>query len=347
MLRQVVFSILILLVVPFLTGTTVCSLLKIKNGIAGKYLFGSMAEWAFIQLVSVPLIIFRQRFTIVVIILTVFLGLMSVAGLLFLIRDALARSAKSRNDIQKQDVFVFILMILGYIAMAMAVLFLQTKSFDDSRFVVTAIDIVKTDRMLLTNPNNGLEITEFLGDMHRDAVSPWAVYIAYCARTTGVYTTIMAHTILPQTLMLCMTSAYWLIADTFFHKNRFSKCAMVFIALLVNVYGGYTGYNAETFALTRIWQGKAVVASIGIPTLFLCFALIYEQPDCWANYILTYIVTFAMCLFSGMGIIISGIMCGGAGIALTLLRKKVLTGLKTWIAVMIPLAYYVISKLNY
>ena len=338
---------LMLLIVPFLTGTTVCEILKIKKGIAGKYLFGSMAQWAFMQLITVPLIIFRQKFTLVVIIVTVFLGLMSIAGLFLLARNLMKRSAKDREPVRIHDVFVFALMALGYIAMALAVLFLQTKSFDDSRFVVMAVDVVKTDRMFLTNPNNGLEITEFLGSMHQDAVSPWAIYTAYCARTTGVYATIMAHTVMPQTLMLCMVCAYWLIADTFFHENRFSKCAMVFIALLVNVYGGYTGYNGETFALTRIWQGKAVVASIGIPTLYICFSWIHEHPERWYGYILVYMTAFAMCMMSGMGIIISGIMCGGAGIALMLMKKKITVGLKTWIGVLIPLLYYVVSKLNY
>ena len=340
-------TLVMLMIVPIFTGTTVCSLFRINKGLPAKYLFGTMTQWAFIQLVSVPLIIMRKSFTLVVIIISVFLLITTILGLIIGIKSIRKRTERTPRQFKAPDVFAFVVMILGYTAMALAVLFLQTKSFDDSRFVVTAVDMVKTDRMFLTNPNTGFEINGFYGDMHRDAVSPWAVYLAYCARTTGFFTTTMAHTILPQFLMLAMACAYWLIADTFFHEKTFAKCAMVFIALLVNVYGGYTGYNAETFALTRIWQGKAVVASVGIPTMFLLFSWIYEQPDRWPNYLMLYAVAFAMCLMSGMGIIISGIMVGGAGIAYILLKKKFSIGLKIWITALIPLIYYGISKLNY
>ena len=347
MLTKAIMTVVMLLVLPLLTGAAVCSILKIKKGIAGCYLFGSITEWAFIQLISVPMILMRFSFTVIVIVVSVFLVLMSITGLYLIIRNYMKREKPDRKSIQKQDIFAFGLMVLGYIAVALAVLFLQTKSFDDSRFVVTAVDMVKTDRMFLTNPNTGLEISTFRGDMHRDAVSPWAVYIAYCSRTTGFFSTTMAHTVLPQFLMLCMVSAYWLIADTFFHEKTFARCAVVFVALLVNVYGGYTGYNTETFALTRIWQGKAVVACIGIPSFFLVAAWIIEQPDRWSHCILMYMLAFAMCLMSGMGIIICGIMAGATGIVCLLLKKKIIASLKIWITVMIPLAYYVVTKFKY
>ncbi len=347
MIIKAIMTVVMMLFVPILSGITICQLFSIRKGLPGYYLFGNLAEMAFIQLISVPLILLRQKFTLIVILVSAFLFFLSITGICFFVRRIRKHEHTVRKRIRAHEVFAFVIMVVGYIAMALAVLFLQTKSFDDSRFVVTAVDIVHTDRMFLTNPNTGLEIGGFFGDMHRDAVSPWAVYIAYCAKTTGFFATTMAHTIMPQFLMLCMLSVYWMIADTFFHNELFSKCAMVFIALLVNVYGGYTGYNTETFALTRIWQGKAAVAAIGIPTAFLAFSWVYSDPDKGSGYILVYMIALAMCLMSGMGIIISGIMCAGFGIAYMILKKRVTMGIKIWITVLIPLLYYGISKLNY
>ena len=54
-----------------------------------------------------------------------------------------------------------------------------------------------------------------------------------------------------------------------------------------------------------------------------------------------------MCLMSGMGIIISGIMTGAIGLTYGIIKKKISVSLKIWIGTLIPLVYYGISYLNY
>ena len=335
-----------LLVVPGLSGAAVCKGLGIRRTVAGCYLAGSFAEWATIQILAVPIVLFRGSFTAVVICVSVVLGALSLWGLYGLITEKpkiLAFEGKPGWS----GWLALCLMVAAYVYTAVSFYTLQHVDHDDARFVVTAVDMVGTDRMFLTNPSTGEVLPDFWGNMHRDAISPWAVYIAYVSRLSGVQATSVAHVALPQTLLLCVVCVYWLLADTFFHGDLFAVCGTVFLALLVNVFGVRSVYSAEAFTMLRIWQGKATLAAAGIPTLFLSAVWIYRESEGWKKYLFLYIVAFALCLMTGMGIILSGVFIGVTGAVYGVLKKKISVALKIWIGMLIPLAYYGVSFLNY
>ena len=339
--------VVMLLLIPILTGTAICKLLNIRKNAASCYLTGTFFEWAIIQLISVPLIIYRCNFKIVVISISVILSILSLYGLIILITGR-KLCKRSKIEWNSSTVFAFVLMAGAYLYIAFSFYTLQHTDADDARFVVNAVDIVRTNRMFLTNPSTGAAISGFWGDMHRDVVSPWAVYFAYISKLTKVPVTIIAHTILPQIFLICMVCVYWLLADHFFQENRFAVYSAVFLALLVNIYGvGKGEWDAESFAMVRIWQGKATLAAVGIPTLFLSSAWIYENSEGWGGYIFLYFVSFSFCLMSGMGIIIGGIAIGVIGLVYGIIQKRISVSLKIWIGMLIPFIYYGISLLKY
>ncbi len=337
-----ILSVVMILIVPALSGVTVCQLLSVRKSPAACYLFGSFAEWAFMQLITVPLIMMKRSFLLVVVLTSIFMAATSIYGIWWLIHYRGKRNLTGKK-LQGADIFSIVILGLGCIALAYGISVITFKDYDDSRFVVTAVDIVKTNRMLLTNPATGLPVSAFSQDLITDATSPWMVYTAYLAKITGTQASIIAHTMMRHSLTLCLLSVYWVLADTFFGKSIFSKCGFTLLAMLVNVFGIYSTWNAETFAMTRIWQGKSVVAALGIPTVFLVSAWIYKNPAGWKPYFLLYVVTTAMCMMSGMGIIICGIFCGCIGVAFAIMKKGLSVMLKTWIGVILPAVYYFVS----
>ena len=40
---------------------------------------------------------------------------------------------------------------------------------------------------------------------------------------------------------------------------------------MINLYGFYSLYCGETFLMTRGWQGKSIVAGVGIPAMIMLF----------------------------------------------------------------------------
>ena len=73
--------------------------------------------------------------------------------------------------------------------------------------------------------------------------------------------------------------------------------------------------------LTRLWQGKAVVAGVFLPLLVLWLMIIYKDPDNKRNYIQLLAANMAMSMSSGMGIAMGAFFVGCVGGTLSLLRK--------------------------
>ena len=332
--------VLFLLVLPALAGQPICGKNR-KNRIISGYLFGSFAEWALVQLISVPMVFLRCSFSAVYTVVFILLCAGAAAGAVYLIKNR--KQARVQRERKVSDILSLVVMIAGLVLLSVTIWNMQHTDYDDSRFVVNAVDMVRTDRMYLTNPATGAELTTFMGEVRKDVVSEWAVYIAFASRTTGVPVTIMAHSILPQTLTLCMFCVYWLLAEEMYGDDLFRKCAFVIIAFMVVVHGVYSLRSSESFATLRLWQGKAVVAAVGIPVLFLLFWRIFREPDAWARYLVLYMVCFALCLMSAMGIIIGGILCGAFGLVYGIRLRKWKTALRIWIGLAICLGYYGVS----
>lgn len=119
---------------------------------------------------------------------------------------------------------------------------LQLTNDDDSRFVVNAVDIVRSNRLLLTDVNTGGALVTWIGDLYKDVVSPWPVFCAYISKMTGVHVATMMHTILPPVLIFIACCVYWLLAEEFLKENRFINlylcvlyCYLMFMAITQSI----------------------------------------------------------------------------------------------------------------
>lgn len=337
---NVLLAVLVLLVVPVFVGNEICGVLEQEITIAKSFLMGTVSMWGICQIVAVPLILLKQSFFAVVIILVIICTV--------LIADGVYHKRFFRFAFKANTVWEKLAMIMMFSAMGVLVagaVFLQHTDADDSRFVVNAVDIVRTNKMFLTNPATGEPLSMWEGELIKDVTSPWAVFIAYCAKLTGIHPAIMAHTILPPVLYILAGCVFWLLSDEFFEEVIY-RCVFVCFAILLNIYGYCSIYSAETFFMVRIWQGKAVVAGIGIPLLILMFLWIYRQnmPE-RSIIILLFLTEIAVCLLSGMGVVIGAIMTGCYGFVYGIIKKDWKQMIAMWCCAIPNAVYYGISLL--
>lgn len=338
---NIIMCFLVLLVLPVLLGNTVLGIAKVEITLPKSLLFGYLTQWAVFQLVSVPFIMLKQSFMIVVVlVLIIYIGL-ALYGIL------------KKHYIQKimqmpESVFDWVTVLFAIAAIAILIgstIVYQHTDADDSRFVVNAVDVLRTNRMLLTDVNTGLEITTFLGDLGKDVTSPWPVYVAFLSKLTGVYPTVMFHAVLPPIIMGLMCIVYYLLAEEFFtgetaHKNIF----ICFVALL-HVYGYFSVYTQATFTMIRLWQGKATIAAVGIPCLLWLFFKLYEEQS-KTNFLLLLIVNIALCLPSNMGILIAGFMIGIFAFVYGILKKSLKLCFVLWAFCIFNLMYIGLSSVT-
>ena len=216
---------------------------------------------------------------------------------------------------------------------------LRNADADDSRFVVNAMDMVRTDRMYLTNPATGREIGFFRGELAKDAIAPWAVYPASVSRWVGISPTVFMHSVVPILMVVLVTLAYYLLSRKFFPEGWGGRCFFIFLLWLINIYGYYSIYGPEAFIMIRSWQGKAIVASFAIPMMIYIFFCIYEAPKGWGRYISLLAVNLCMCFLSGMGLIIGAVMIGCYAIVYAIAKRNILI-LPKMLLLCVPNAVY-------
>lgn len=180
---------------------------------------------------------------------------------------------------------------------------------DDARFVSEEVSAVEHDTMYWDDPITIDQLYWNEGEVRKDFTSPWAMYIAMCSKMSGIPPAVLSHTYLPFFLILLCYGVYYLIGGALLKGEREKRPpvekVLVFLLFLsvIHLWGYTSTHTLASMLLLRIWQGKAVCASLMLP---LCFYLMYqilqkEYHRCWI--VLLYVASNAACLLSGIGIV--------------------------------------------
>lgn len=271
---NIVLYILFLWIAPVFVGNAICNRLSMQGTIPRSFVMGYLSMWAVFQIITVPLILLKVSFLVDVVVYSMFLIGIIVYGIV--------KKTYCSMTIPKVEPSAWvgiIVMLATGIYMIVQSFRLQLTNADDTRFVVNAVDTVRTNRMLLTDVNTGKEILSWTGDLFKDVISPWAVFAAYLSKITGISAASMMHTFLPPVLLAVMMCIFWLVAGELFDKHIY-RALFVILLLVMYMYGYFSIYNAETFTIIRLWQGKATMAAVGIPALLYAFLRLYRLlPD--------------------------------------------------------------------
>lgn len=340
---NVVLYLLMLIVVPVFVGNALCDILRANGTLPRSFCLGHIGMWAIFQIVTVPLILCRTSFLVDVCLYSAIL-----AGLIgYGIRKKAYRKLKIPKLGWKEWLAAAVMIAAtGYIMVQ--AFRLQLTNADDSRFVVNAVDTVRTNRMLLTDVNTGKEIGAWTGDLYKDVISPWSVYAAYLAKMTGIPAASMMHTYLPPILLLLMCGVFWMIAGELVEGVVY-RAGFVSLIVWIYIFGYYSIYSVETFTLTRLWQGKAVLAAVGIPaqifSLFWLYRGLKDHKDTIGQYVLVWMTVFANALLSSMSYIITTLLVGCFGLVYGIMSRRVKPMLLAWVGCLINVLYLGISFL--
>ena len=345
---NVFLSIIFLLIIPLIIGFLVCEKLHIDYGFSNFFVMGWFSLWAVGQIILVPMVLRDVPFTWACIAL-LFVDIVMVVFSLYRIYRHMehlgAKHLRSEFTCIRLDssslFFVALCFLVAFILYQN--LMLQHTDADDSRFVVLAMDTVKSDRMLRTNPINGEYFTQWLGEVEKDFSSPWPVYVAFLSSICGVKATVMFHTLFPFALYILITCCFWIVGDTLFKGDFDSKCIFTIFIWCIFIFGNYSVKSAETFTMSRVWQGKAIVAGAGIPMMTCIMAKLYEKIT---SLILLQmiIIDLALCLLSGMGIVIGAILMMSFGVVYTVIKKDIRYMICPALISLINCVYYLINQ---
>lgn len=332
--ENILSSIFVLLIIPILIGNFFCAVFKKEKRIVNYYCYGLTLTFAVLEVISVPLIVARKSFNFLFDIAIILLLIIAVLGIVirFIKRDITFKEIDFTN-------LFFVVLAIGVVGYFLFLVFThQVINADDSRFVVHAVDMLENNTLFLTNPATGEVINDFtLNDSYKDIVSPWPIIFAMISKITGVRVVVIAHSFLPLALSLYVISAWWIFSSKVMKKENIMYQSMfVIIILLMAMYGNDTGggliNNVFMKFLFRIWEGKSVVATAGIPLMYICMFDYYKKNTIF-NLFSILLVNLAICFMSANGIVIGAVMIGCFATAYTIVDFKVSHFIK-----LIPLA---------
>ena len=317
-----ILRIIVVLLLPFFAGIS-CG----KKDVIQSIFFGQTALWAIFEILAVPMIYFRTSFNLLFWCYTSIVFLISVNGML--------KVSTIKKERIHFELFVLIAIVVILFQAGMYVVGRHLDE-DDARWIAEANDAIVKNKMLLYNPATGEYLGQFLGEMIKDVASPWSMYLAVLARMMGVRPSVVSHTIYAPFLLCISYYVYYLIGKELFKGKSEQGIFLLFIAVIQLFFAGNV-YTQSVFSLVRIWQGKAVIASVMIPS-FLLIMLQIERDNRSSNWGWMIVFACASCLLSGMGVAISLIMIGVYG-GYAVIYKR-LKGINLWlVSVAIPIGY--------
>ena len=313
---------IIIFALPLLAG----SLFRDKS-VSCTYLLGQILLWACFQVIAVPLIHLRASFHTLAIAYLACVLVLSGAGV----------RVRLKTEFQREKLNVFFAAAFLVILYQAGVYILgRHLDEDDARWIAEANDALTKNRMLLDNPSTGAYIGRFIGEIKKDVFSPWSMYIACLSWYTGISPAVLAHTVYAPVLLLLSYSAYARIGKSLF-AGREEQGIFLLGAAVINLFFAGSSYTQSVFTLTRIWQGKAVIAAVMIPSILMLFLQLHQE-DRPANWREMGMAAVASCLFSGMGAAIGVMMTAVYGGYALVCRK--FRGLPYYLAsVLIPAVY--------
>lgn len=175
----------------------------------------------------------------------------------------------------------------------------------------------------------------------RHGLAPFPVWFAFLSRVSGVPATILIQSIWGAVLLLLCYLLYSRIAKILFEDNIEGIPCFMLLTAVLQLFGNYSFYTAETFLLTRAGQGKAVLSNLIIPFLFWCLlqmgreyrmdnnlAKQHRRPDTESDKrkillcILIVLATMASWLCSSLGTFLCAAMIGIGGVVIAIAYKN-------------------------
>lgn len=216
---------------------------------------------------------------------------------------------------------------------------------DDARFISEEVSAVVHDTMYVDDPISGSEMYWDQGEVKKDLTSPWAMYVAMCCRISNIPPAVLSHTYLPFFLILLCYAVYFLIGHVLM-RGDWEKTFLFLVFLSVIHLWGYTStHTLASMLLLRIWQGKAVCASLMLPLFFyLMYRVMHEEYERgWVAFL--YVAATGACLLSGIGIITVPVILFLYGVVDFVYYRKFKKTIAIWMAAVpnaICLLYYLI-----
>ncbi|MDE7267527.1 MAG: hypothetical protein K2N89_08690 [Lachnospiraceae bacterium] len=287
-----ILLILVILVPFFLGMIPVKHMNSSQRTPAMTYVCGWFVSFFTFELTAVPFILLEKSFTAFVITYTLLVTVLFVCSV-WASRSVWADYKKNICAVKSQPLLVKAGWLVAFLLIGAQVFMAVRYEYydgDDAYYIATSVLTNTFDTMYLRDAYTG-----YIYPLDaRHALAPTPIYQAWLSRLSGIHPTIVAHSVLSAVWLVFMYCIYGQIGNRLLPiskkegraKSNFRPVFLILIALWF-AFGNISLYTAETFAMTRTWQGKGMMAGMVLPALVLCLISLSRdkvRPGIWMLY---------------------------------------------------------------
>ena len=340
---KIIVYLFILLIVPEILGLLITRFMKEKN-IFLNFLIGYVIEFSVLQLLAIPMIFLKMKYR------TLLYSYSSIIGLIFLI-SVIINAKNIKNEIigfvknlkfskifNKSNTLVYAVILLIGIQIAFSILFTHNDK-DDAFYIGTAVTSIYENNMYIVGPENGF----WYGNVpSRYILAPFPMYVAIVSSITNTSPVIVSHTVLQPIFIFLTYVVYILIAQRIFKNNKTDVNLFLIFLNLIFLFGNISTRTNFTLMFFRIWQGKAILASILIPALWFAFSYCIDEDNKFINWFLIFLIILSSCLVTEMGIVLAPFSLMLLSIVFALKNKKISYIFKSMVCIIPCIVYLII-----
>ena len=292
-----------LLLIPWFAG--VFYFRRENRSWSEQLLGGYILLFAITELISLAAIFMKQPLHILTAVYGVAAVFLAACGLRTIYQKRKAGEAFVKKTQISPELAVAAVLIL--VQLVILILYAHMDE-DDAFYVGTATTAVETDSVYAVNPYTGIPYKKLPS---RYILSPFPAFLAVISRLcAGLSPVVVAHTIFPPVFVFLAYLVLYQYSRRFFQEKVREQGIFMILCAGILWASGYSVYNFGAFAMGRIWQGKAVLAGVFLPLLFLlCMEILMEEKAKYP-WSLLFLANGACCLLSSMGIMLAPLMMG-------------------------------------
>ncbi len=327
---KVASLVLWLLLIPFCIGALPVQLIPEKDRTPGtRFLAGYFTIFALFELIGIPiaLLLVYHSFSVLTYLFMSACLVLTIAGGVLLVKNRRAdrerypyRALLNCTTEEKIGYLLFFLLVAFQLYMAFT-----RASFDgdDAYYGVQGVIAQQIDMLYRFDAYSGNSIP--LDARHALALTP--VWEAFIGRMSGVHTTIIAHSVMPLLLIPLTYLLYFKIGQKLFaHKKDMLPVFLILLAVF-QMFGNVSIYTAETFLLTRTWQGKSIAANLILPAVVWIFLCLFDEEkqktiSAGGYWVLLSCIHLAAGMSSSLAVLLSALLSLGLAVLFAIRKRR-------------------------
>lgn len=200
---------------------------------------------------------------------------------------------------------------IGFIVLQiLSAMVFDRPDWDDCYYLAAVLDFQHTERLHAEEPTHreGLPVNII------NVVIAWEMWQAVLSWWSGLNPMVVAHGLLPPLLIALAYVAYTRVLTAVLPR-RWVPLALLGVAAY-HVWGISSHDTPANFLLTRIWQGKAVLMHIGLPTLVWLLHQVVGKPTDLRPWISLFTAAVAGLAMSTSAVFLEVLLLPTLGVAL-------------------------------